>query len=158
MSTFAYCSLMNKSTGKVVESLGVRYARFALGVSFLSAVADRFGLWGKLGTWGNFAIFEQYTAKLLFMLPQFSISFFAWAATIAEIVLGVALVLGIWPRWVAWSSALLLALFAMAMTLSLGIKRPLDYSVFSASACAVLLAIASCERTGASHQPIPEKS
>src|SRR5262244_2402672 len=35
------------------------FARFALGASFLSAVADRFGLWGPYGaknvSWGNFA-------------------------------------------------------------------------------------------------------
>ncbi len=36
---------------------------------------------------------------------------------------------------------LLLVLFGLAMTLSQGIKSPLDYSVFSAAACALLLAL-----------------
>jgi len=37
------------------------FVRLALGVSFLSAVADRFGLWGVYGqpnvSWGNYARF-----------------------------------------------------------------------------------------------------
>src|SRR5437016_11159934 len=41
------------------------FARFALGASFLSAVADRFGLWGPHGaknvSWGDFAHFVEYT-------------------------------------------------------------------------------------------------
>ena len=41
---------------------------------------------------------------------------------------------------VALASAGLLLIFALAMALSLGIKSPLDYSVFSASAAALLLA------------------
>ena len=41
----------------------------------------------------------------------------------------------------ALASAGLLALFATAMTISLGFKPPLDYSVFSASAGALLLAL-----------------
>ena len=44
------------------------FVRLALGVSFLSAVADRFGLWGVYGqpnvSWGNYARFVDYTAKL----------------------------------------------------------------------------------------------
>jgi uncharacterized membrane protein YphA (DoxX/SURF4 family) len=54
--------------------------------------------------------------------------------------LGLALILGIWPRWVALGSAALLALFGTAMAISFGFKSPLDYSVFSASAGALLLA------------------
>jgi len=53
----------------------------------------------------------------------------------------VALLLGVWPRVVAASSAALLALFGLAMAISLGVKAPLDYSVFSDSAGAFLLAV-----------------
>jgi hypothetical protein len=42
---------------------------------------------------------------------------------------------------VALASAALLALFGTAMAISLGPKSPLDYSVFSASAGALLLAL-----------------
>lgn len=141
---------MNERNGRRLEWLAVRYARVALGVSFLSAVADRFGLWGKNSSWGNFANFEQYTAKVNSFMPAFSIPFLAWASTIAELALGVALIAGIWPRWVSLCSAVLLALFGLAMAWSLGLKQPLAYSVFSASACAALLAVLDVHKLGAS--------
>lgn len=124
-----------------MERLGILYARVALGATFLSAVADRFGLWGRYSGWGNFANFTSYTAKVNSFMPAFTIPFLAWAATAAELALGLALIVGIWPRWVALGSALLLALFGTAMGISFGIKSPLDYSVFSASAGALLLAL-----------------
>ena len=49
------------------------FLRFALGLSFLSAVADRFGLWGQFGqpnvTWGAFSRFVEYTGRLNSYLP-----------------------------------------------------------------------------------------
>jgi putative oxidoreductase len=124
------------------ERLGSIYLRFALGVSFLSGIADRFGLYtGRNVGYGNFAGFVAYTAKVNSFMPTWTIPFLAWAATAAEFSLGLALVLGIWLRWAAFGSALLLLLFAVAMAISFGIKSPLDYSVFSASAGAVLLAL-----------------
>jgi putative oxidoreductase len=122
------------------ERAAMLYARFALGAAFLSAVADRFGLWGKYGGWGNFANFRQYTAQVNSFMPAFIIPFLAWAATAAELSLGIALIIGIWRRWAALGAATLLFLFGTAMAISFGIKSPLDYSVFSASAGALLLA------------------
>ena len=117
------------------------YARATLGIAFLSGIADRFGLWrGRNVGYGNFDGFVKYTAKVNSFMPASSILFLAWAATIAELVLGIFLLLGIWPRWTALASALLLILFGMAMAISFGPKSPLDYSVFSASAAAFLLA------------------
>jgi putative oxidoreductase len=124
-----------------LERLAILYARIALGAAFLSTVADRFGLWGKYGGWGNFANFTHYTAQVNSFMPVFMIPFLAWAATAAELSLGIALILGIWPRWVAFGAATLLFLFGTAMAISFGVKSPLDYSVFSASAGAVLLAL-----------------
>ncbi len=124
------------------ERAGVLYARIALGAAFLSGCADRFGLyWGRNVGYGNFAGFVQYTAKVNSFMPRATIPFLAWAATAAELALGIALILGIWPRWVALGSALLLAIFGVAMAISFGIKSPMDYSVFSASAGAVLVAL-----------------
>lgn len=128
------------------ERLGVVYARIALGAAFLSAVADRFGLWGKYGGWGNFATFEKYTAQVNSFMPASTIPFLAWAATVAELSFGIALILGIWTRWVARGAAVLLFVFGIAMAISLGIKSPLDYSVFSASAGALLLSLYPTER------------
>ena len=49
------------------------FLRLALAAGFLSAVADRFGLWGPPGTpgvaWGGFDRFLAYTGKLLWYLP-----------------------------------------------------------------------------------------
>ena len=65
--------------------------RIALALAFLSAVADRFGLWGKLGrpgvSWGNMGQFDAYVAKLNWFLPAAIIPLTGWAATAAEILL-----------------------------------------------------------------------
>src|ERR1700732_2464728 len=98
------------------------YARIALGVAFLSAVADRFGLWGKYGGWGDFATFTKYTAEVNSFMPAFIIPFLAWAATIAELSLGILLIFGVWTRWVAFSTAALLFLFGASMAISFGLK------------------------------------
>jgi len=136
----------SKSVNDVLTSPSVRrfailYARMAVGSAFLSAVGSRFGMYGAYVGWGNFANFQRYTAQVNSFLPAFMIPFIAWAATVAETALGIALILGIWPRWVALGSAVLLAMFGTAMAISFGIKSPLDYSVFSASAAALLLAL-----------------
>jgi len=123
------------------ERLGILYARIALGAAFLSGIASRFGLYGKNTGYGNFANFVRYTGEVNSFMPASTIPFLAWAATAAELFLGVGLVLGIWPRWVALGSALLLALFGIAMAISFGIISPMDYSVFSASAGSMLLAL-----------------
>ena len=123
------------------ERLGILYVRIALGSAFLSPVADRFGLLGKHASWGNFANFTRYVAQVNSFMPAFTIPVLAWAATAAETTLGILLILGIWPRWVALGSSILLFLFGTAMAISFGIKSPLDYSVFSASAGALLLSL-----------------
>ena len=77
-------------------------------------------------------------------MPAFTTSFLAWAATAAETTLGILLILGIWPRWVALGSAILLFLFGTAMAISFGIKTPLDYSVFphrQERCCSMLLSL-----------------
>jgi putative oxidoreductase len=129
-----------------LERWAILYARIALGAAFLSGIASRFGLWGKDVGYGNFAGFVRYTAEVNSFMPAATIPFLAWAATVAELVLGVALVIGFRWRWAALGSALLLLLFATAMAISFGIKSPLDYSVFSASAGALLLALVGSEK------------
>jgi putative oxidoreductase len=133
-----------------IERLGILYARIALGAAFLSGIADRFGLyWGRNVGYGSFDGFMRYTAKVNSFMPPATIPFLAWAATVAEFFLGTTLILGVWPRWVAIGSALLLVVFGVAMAISFGIKSPLDYSVFSASAAAVLLALYQNRKPGA---------
>ena len=118
--------------------------RLALAAGFLSAVADRFGLWGPAGTpgvaWGGFASFLTYTGTLLWFLPAGLVSPAGWVATAAEVVLAVGLLVGVQLRWVAVTSGLLLANFALTMTFALGPEPALSYSVWSAAAAAFLLA------------------
>lgn len=116
----------------------ILYARLAIGAAFLSAVAARFGLWRDRGP-HPFAEFIRYTGEVNSFLPPATYPFLAIAATIAETTLGIALILGLRLRWTAPAAAILLALFGTAMAISGGVKSPLDYSVFSASACAVLI-------------------
>jgi putative oxidoreductase len=135
---------------RTLERMGILYARFTLGAAFLSGIADRFGLYsGRNLGYGNFDGFMQYTAKVNSFMPPATIPFLAWAATAAELFFGIALILGLWPRWTAIGSAILLVLFGTAMAISFGIKSPLDYSVFSASAGAVLLALYGNHKSGA---------
>lgn len=117
--------------------------RMALAAGFLSAVADRFGLWGPNGTpgvsWGGFARFLDYTATLLPFLPTPLVAVAGWTSTAAEIVLGVALLAGVRVRLAALASGVLLLTFAVAMTAALGPEAPLSYSVWTAAAGAFLL-------------------
>lgn len=122
----------------------ILFLRLALAASFLSAVADRFGLWGPPGkssvAWGNFANFEAYTALLNWFVPHGWIPLLAWVDTALEVLLGILLFLGLATRATAFISGVLLLLFALAMTFSTGIESALSYSVFTASAGAFLLA------------------
>jgi uncharacterized membrane protein YphA (DoxX/SURF4 family) len=144
---------MNAKTAQLTTNVTeiVRlFARFALGVSFLSAVADRFGLWGKYGTknvaWGDFAHFVTYTGAVLSLFPASLAAWFAWAATVAETLLGILLIAGCKTRISSILAGLLLLSFAIGMATGLGVKTPFDYSVFSAAAAAFLLALGEPDR------------
>lgn len=120
------------------------FLRFALGLSFLSAVADRFGWWGALGqpnvSWGNFATFVEYTVRLNWFLPHALIPALAVIATFAEILFGLLLLAGWQTRIIALCSGILLMTFGLSMALALGVKAPLNFSVFSAAGGSLLLA------------------
>jgi uncharacterized membrane protein YphA (DoxX/SURF4 family) len=123
------------------ERIAVFYARFAVGAAFLSAVAGRFGVWNGTFDPKHFADFLEYAGEVLSFMPKATIPYLAWAATVCETSLGILLIAGSWLRWTALGSALLLAMFGTAMAISLGLKSPMDYSVFSASGAATLLAL-----------------
>lgn len=133
---------MKKSLQKL-DGFSSVFSRFALGLSFLSAVADRFGWWGAFGqpnvAWGNFARFVEYTGKLNWFLPHGMIPALAVLATCAEILVGLLLLIGWRTRLTALCSGILLVIFALSMTLALGIKAPLNLSVFSAAGGSLLL-------------------
>jgi uncharacterized membrane protein YphA (DoxX/SURF4 family) len=139
------------STITVKDSKFASYAslllRIGLGVGFLSAVADRLGLWGPFGQpnveWGNFSRFLEYTHTLNWYLPAGMIPPVGVISTGAEILLGLLLLVGWHTRAAALLSGLLLLTFGVAMTLALGVKAPLNFAVVTGIGGALLLA--NCE-------------
>lgn len=124
------------------EKIATWFLRIALSAGFLSAVADRFGLWGAAhSAWGNWDKFVQYTASLLPGLPSPLVSVAAAVATALELIFGIALLFNFKTRLTAQGSGILLVLFALAMAFSRSIKAPLDFSVFSAAAAAFSLSV-----------------
>lgn len=112
--------------------------RFALASGFLSAVVSRLNLWGKQSSgWQNFL---SYTTEVNSFINKSFIPTIAISTTVLEIVLGILLLGGYQTNFVAFASAILTLLFACAMTISLGVKETLDYSVFVFSTSAFLLA------------------
>ena len=143
------------STASFAERMSLTWGRYssvvlraALAIGFLSAVADRFGLWGPFGEpnvdWGNFSRFLEYTHSLNWFVPAAMIPALGIIATAAEILFGVLLIVGWHTRATALLSALLLLAFGVAMALGLGVKAPLNYAVFTAMGGALLLA--NCRR------------
>jgi len=119
------------------------FIRVAVGSGFLSAVADRLGLWGKSGdmyvAWGNWENFVAYTKQLNPLIPAGLIEPLAIIATLLEILFAVALLAGWHIRKAAIGSGVLLVIFGMAIWLTGSIKYSFDYSVFSAAAAAFSL-------------------
>lgn len=132
-----------------LEKLAPLFLRISLAASYVSAVADRFGLWGGEGSpgvvWANFQNFTAYTGSLLFFFPEATHSFFAWSATILEILLGFFLIIGFRLKETSFLSFLLLSSFGLSMIKAYGLKAPLDYSVFTACSGSLVLFMLSLE-------------
>src|SRR5262249_13213343 len=120
-STMPYVEApMNSNAARLTENgteIVRLFARFSLGAAFLSAVADRFGLWGPNGaknvSWGNFAHFVEYTGAVTSLFPSSLTVSLAWAATVAETLLGILLIAGLRIRMASVLSGLLLSSFAI---------------------------------------------
>ena len=127
------------------------FPRITIAAGFLSAVADRFGLWGPPGAanidWGAWQPFVDHTRLLTFYLPQSLAPFAAIFATLAEAVLGVWLLAGWRTPLAAYASAALLLTFALSMTSAVGVKNPLNYATFTAAAAAFALAVMNMSPT-----------
>ena len=129
------------------------YLRLSISIGFLSAVADRFGIWNKeISVWGNWGNFLEYTKLINPWVPDSLISVIGVLATGAEGVLAIFLLIGFKTELFAKLSGVLLLMFALSMTFSTGIKGAFDFSVFSASAGAFALSlIRECLWCGAAH-------
>lgn len=119
--------------------------RILIALAFLASVADRFGLFGPPGApgvgWGDFAHFIAYTRTVNAFLPTDWAPTLAVLATLGEAALGLALLLGVRLRLAAFGAAILLLLYGIAMTLSLGIGAQFAYAVCVLSAGAWSLAV-----------------
>ena len=128
-------------------SFSSAFLRYALGLGFLSAVADRFGLWGPFGTpnvsWGNFSRFLEYTHTINWYAPAGMIPALGIIATAAEILFGLLLIVSWHTRATAVLSGLLLLVFGVSMAVGLGVKAPLNFAVLTGIGGAWLLA--NCE-------------
>jgi putative oxidoreductase len=128
-------------------TLAQLFLRVALSGSYLSAVADRLGLWGAPGSpgvsWGNWQNFVTYSNSVNGFLPTSLGMVLAVVATGLEVIIAVLLLIGYRTRLAAIASGVLLLAFALAMTVSFGIKAPLDYSVWTGAAASFLLSTVS---------------
>lgn len=116
------------------------FLRLAISLGFLSAVADRFGIWPKeVSVWGNWENFLGYTQLINPWLPNSLTPTVGALATGAEILFAIFLLLGFKTELFAKLSGILLLIFALSMTFSTGIKGAFDYSVFTAAAGAFAL-------------------
>lgn len=130
------------------KNLTQLFLRVALAITFLSAVADRFGLWGAPGqpsvVWGSWENFRIYSNLVNSFVPEAIGNILAIVATGFEIIFSILLLIGYKTRIIAIGAGLLLLCFALAMTISFGIKATLDYSVWvDVAACFLLASIPS---------------
>ena len=113
------------------------FLRLTVAAAMLSSVADRFGIWAKeLCMWGDMDKFVAYTQSLIPYIPANAVPVLAWTATVLEVLLPLCLLVGLKLKWTASLSGLMILVFAIAMATSVGIKAPLNYSAFTASAAA----------------------
>ena len=95
--------------------------------------------------WGEWNAFVNYVGTLNWFAPAPLIPALAWTATLAETLLAFGLLVGWRLRWFALAGGLLLLSFGVTMTIALGVKAPLDSSVFAAAGGAFLLAAVGTE-------------
>src|SRR4029434_5381254 len=111
-------------TGASTMSSARWFLRLSIAGGFLSAVADRFGIWGAPGApnvaWGTWAPFVEYVAKLNWFAPTPIVPFLAWAATFGETVLAVGLIVGWQIRWLAIGGGVLFLSLRLCCSLCMG--------------------------------------
>jgi uncharacterized membrane protein YphA (DoxX/SURF4 family) len=126
------------------DMVAILLARFGLAAGYLSAVADRFGAWGRPETpgvvWGDFQRFvAQIEANAL--TPPGMAAVLGWLVTVLESSFGLSLLIGLRTRTMALGSTCLLLVFALAMIFAPGgVHAVFASSVLSAAGASLLLA------------------
>ncbi|MFP3590638.1 DoxX family protein [Chryseobacterium sp. SIMBA_038] len=117
--------------------------RFALGITFLTPVSDRLGILGPMGErnieWGNWENFIDYTTTLMPFMDRPMVNVMGGIATVAELIIGVLLIIGYKTKYAAISSCVLTLIFILSMTVFKGIKAPINYAVFVTCTSSFLL-------------------
>jgi len=128
-----------------MKNIIILLLRIALGIGFLSAVADRFGFWGSPGetavAWGDWENFIAYTGTLNFNVSPEVANVLGIIATVLEITFGLLLIVGYKIKLVSILAGILLLIFATEMSINTHIKSAFDASVFTASFGAFLLSV-----------------
>ena len=128
----------------MLRQLAQLYLRLAMGIGFFVLGLDRLGAWGPYGkpgiSWGDWKHFSPYAHHLMSYLPYNLAEAFAIIATATEVIGGFLLIIGLFTRQAALACSTLTLCFAIAMSIADGITAPMDYSVFTVSAAALLLA------------------
>ena len=108
--------------------------RLALGAGFLLPVMDRLGWLGAPGTsgvaWGDWTHFVEYTNTLIPFVTRPLANLMALGATMAELIVGIFLIIGLKIKEVALGAALLTLSFGLCMAIFIRIGAPFAYPVF----------------------------
>ncbi|ASK32180.1 DoxX family protein [Chryseobacterium sp. T16E-39] len=119
------------------------FLRIALGLGFIIPVMDRFGLIGAPDSgkvaWGDWSHFSAYTNVLMPFLNKTGADVVGMLATLAEIAIGIGLLIGFKTKIVALGAAIITFVFAVIMIFSLGIGAPFKYPVFVFTGAGLLL-------------------
>lgn len=119
------------------------FLRVALGIIFIMAVMDRFGLLGVPGangvSWGDWKHFVDYTHTLVPFVSRPIANFLAVLATVAETTFAICLIIGLKIKQVALGAALLTLCFGLCMGIFVSIGAPFNYPVFVFSGSGLVL-------------------
>jgi hypothetical protein len=141
--------LVVRPVGRATAIAG-RVVAVLLAAAFAGAVADRFGLFGEPGasgvSWGSWPVFVEYTRTLLHGVPLPVATAAAVGATVAELALAAALLVGWQRRWTGKAAAGLLMCYLLAMGLSVGWAEVARYAVPVEIGGALLVTVASAVR------------
>ncbi|WP_133054053.1 hypothetical protein [Niastella yeongjuensis] len=126
-----------------MTTLAQLFTRIALGLGFLLPVGDRLGFMGApdsgKAAWGDWQHFVTYTHQLMPFTNMYTANIAGLAATIAECVLGICLIIGFKVKWMGLGAAIITLTFAVFMIFSLGIGAPFSYPVFVFTGAGLLL-------------------
>ncbi|EQC48729.1 DoxX family protein [Bacteriovorax sp. BSW11_IV] len=111
------------------------FIRMTLAITYFWVVADRLGFLGPAGNvgvvWGDFDKFLEYTATLNPWFPRGLSDFLGYVVTIVEVILGILLISNNFIKYASLASVLLLIIFTLSMTFSLGITEAYDFIIFT---------------------------